>query len=190
MESAVPVTKESIGGLTFYAIFGITDELAPIDASSVQKRYRRLSVVLHPDKDPSPEARAAFERLRLALDTLTNDQLRAEYDESRRIAATSAASKDTATRAAAAVAQREQATAALRQQQRADAAQRQAAEHRVHTELMGRLKRCPLRTAEEDMLDDWDVDDDLLLAKLAAVQRMLDLTQQSAKRWRDGLPVA
>ena len=185
-----PVTKASYLSLSLYAILGVEDELAPIDAQALQKKYRRLSVVFHPDKDASAEARNVFERVKLALDTLTNEQLRAQYDESRRVATSTAASKDSAARAATDVARRETEQAELRRRQREDAAEKDAAAQAMHQELMGRLKRCPLRAAEEEMLEDWDVDEELLASKQQQVERVLQELEQVSKRWRNGEAVA
>ena len=188
-ERVPALSKENYLDLSLYAVLGIDDESAPIDANALQKKYRRLSVVFHPDKDPSVEARNVFERVKLALDTITNEKLRADYDESRRIASSTAVSKGLAARAATDVMRRETEQAELRRRQREEAASKDAAAQAMHQELMGRLKRCPLRTAEEEMLADWEVDEELLDSKRLLVERLLRELEQSAKRWRNGSPV-
>lgn len=42
----------------------------PVSSSEVSKAYRKLSLLVHPDKAPGPEARKAFEQLKQAYNEL------------------------------------------------------------------------------------------------------------------------
>lgn len=42
----------------------------PVSSSDVSKAYRKLSLLVHPDKAPGPEARLAFEQLKQAYNEL------------------------------------------------------------------------------------------------------------------------
>lgn len=48
--------------------------------AEVRRAYRRLSLELHPDKNPSAEAKERFLAVSTAHDVLSDDALRAEYD--------------------------------------------------------------------------------------------------------------
>jgi DnaJ family protein C protein 8 len=42
----------------------------PVSSSELSKAYRKLSLLVHPDKAPGPEARQAFEQLKQAYNEL------------------------------------------------------------------------------------------------------------------------
>jgi hypothetical protein len=42
----------------------------PVSSSELNKAYRKLSLLVHPDKAPGPEARQAFEQLKQAYNEL------------------------------------------------------------------------------------------------------------------------
>lgn len=42
----------------------------PVSSSELSKAYRKLSILVHPDKAPRPEARQAFEQLKQAYNEL------------------------------------------------------------------------------------------------------------------------
>eukprot|EP00879_Flechtneria_rotunda_P006158 GHRR01006475.1.p1 GENE.GHRR01006475.1~~GHRR01006475.1.p1 ORF type:complete len:250 (+),score=97.76 GHRR01006475.1:677-1426(+) len=42
----------------------------PVSSSEVSKAYRKLSILVHPDKNPGPDARQAFEQLKQAYNEL------------------------------------------------------------------------------------------------------------------------
>lgn len=52
--------------------------------SDIKKSYRKLALIYHPDKNPSPEASDSFKQISEAYTVLSNSQKRKEYDNSRR----------------------------------------------------------------------------------------------------------
>jgi len=44
------------------------------DASNLRARYKRLSLLVHPDKNPDPDAAECFQRLSAALSVLSNEK--------------------------------------------------------------------------------------------------------------------
>ena len=46
--------------------------------AAISKAYRRASLAVHPDKNPTPEAKAAFDKLNDAVRALRDDVLRGE----------------------------------------------------------------------------------------------------------------
>jgi hypothetical protein len=69
-----------------YKVLGIDRKSKLADKSTIKKRYRQLSLQLHPDKNPAPDADDAFHMLQGAYDCITNDTCKEEYD-SRLVAA-------------------------------------------------------------------------------------------------------
>ncbi|KAJ4703215.1 DnaJ domain [Melia azedarach] len=53
---------------TWYEILAITDP--EVDTSVIRKQYKRLALMLHPDKNPSVAADGAFKLIQSALDIL------------------------------------------------------------------------------------------------------------------------
>lgn len=49
--------------------------------SEIKKAYRKTAIKYHPDKNPSPKAAEKFHELSVALDILTNTNLRKQYDQ-------------------------------------------------------------------------------------------------------------
>ena len=188
MSAPPAVTKANFKDLTFYELYGITDEKLPIDVTAVRKKYRKMSVLFHPDKDPS--ARDIFEHIKLALDTLTDESRRKDYDDARldllKKTKWETEVHQNVHQAGLDVSRREAEAIARRQQQAAAERVRAHVVDSIHSELMSAVRRCPVRAAEEEMLDDWDVDVDLLAAKETQVQMLLDALQQQSKRWRSG----
>src|SRR6478609_946025 len=64
----------------YYAYLGIAPS-ANLD--EVRAAYHRCAKQCHPDKDPSPSAKARFQAINEAYRTLSNPRLRAAYDSSR-----------------------------------------------------------------------------------------------------------
>ena len=61
----------------YYAILGVS---ANATASEIKKAFRRLAVLYHPDKNPSPEAKPRFQEINEAYDILGDAEKRALYD--------------------------------------------------------------------------------------------------------------
>ncbi|KAJ3402769.1 DnaJ sub B member 13 [Chytriomyces hyalinus] len=51
------------------------------DAESVRRAYRKMALKFHPDKNPSPDAFDHFKKICEAYDVLSNQKLRAIYDQ-------------------------------------------------------------------------------------------------------------
>lgn len=64
----------------YYAILGIP---ASASDSDIKSAFRKLAVRYHPDKNPTPEARALFYDLNEAYDVLGDPKKRAVYDNRR-----------------------------------------------------------------------------------------------------------
>src|SRR6476659_5476295 len=64
----------------YYAYLGVAPS-ATLD--EVRAAYHRCAKQCHPDKDPSPSAKARFQAINEAYRTLSNPRLRAAYDSSR-----------------------------------------------------------------------------------------------------------
>ncbi|KAJ4705115.1 DnaJ domain containing protein [Melia azedarach] len=63
---------------TWYELLAITDP--EVDTTIIRKQYKRLALMLHPDKNPSVAADGAFKLIQSALDVLTNPEKREAYD--------------------------------------------------------------------------------------------------------------
>jgi len=64
-------------GREYYSVLGITETATQTD---IKKAYRRASMVLHPDRNPSPNAQAEFEQLTKAYKVLSDPTARKKYD--------------------------------------------------------------------------------------------------------------
>ena len=60
-----------------YAVLGLRRSASQ---KEIRQRYRQKALLVHPEKNPSPDARLAFEQLREAGETLADDRLRDAYD--------------------------------------------------------------------------------------------------------------
>ena len=76
MNSSLP--KE----LTFcpYRVLELDPKSKPTD-KAITKAYKLMALKTHPDKNPSAEARAKFEQVKLASQVLLNEELRGAYDK-------------------------------------------------------------------------------------------------------------
>lgn len=61
----------------YYAILGIPSSATE---SEVKRAFRKLAIRYHPDKNPSEDAKARFQEINEAYDTLGNGEKRAAYD--------------------------------------------------------------------------------------------------------------
>ena len=60
-----------------YAVLGLRRSAS---GTAVRQKYRRRALLVHPDKNPSPDAQRAFDALREAHETLSDDARRRDYD--------------------------------------------------------------------------------------------------------------
>jgi DnaJ domain len=61
----------------YYAILGVPSDATP---GTIKKAYRRLAKELHPDKNPSTDAKARFQAVNAAYEVLIDPAKRAAYD--------------------------------------------------------------------------------------------------------------
>ncbi|CAI6239352.1 unnamed protein product [Periconia digitata] len=61
--------------------YAVLDLQPGVPASDIKKVYRNKSLLIHPDKTTNPKAPDAFDRLKKAQTTLSDDKERAELDE-------------------------------------------------------------------------------------------------------------
>src|SRR5690606_7456670 len=54
-----------------------------LSESVLRKAYRKASLLVHPDKNPSPDAAEKFHLLTIAYDILSDPSTRAAYDKAR-----------------------------------------------------------------------------------------------------------
>jgi DnaJ-class molecular chaperone len=47
----------------------------------VKTSYRKLALKYHPDRNPTPEGRDMFEKIKIASEVLLNADLRRKYDD-------------------------------------------------------------------------------------------------------------
>jgi hypothetical protein len=65
-------------GPNHYTLLGVTRESNPLD---IKRSYKKLSLQLHPDKNPSPDASDQFDRVKQAYDVLMDLELREVYNK-------------------------------------------------------------------------------------------------------------
>ncbi|KAF5219994.1 putative DnaJ chaperone protein [Trypanosoma cruzi] len=194
--STTHVQKETILSLNYYEIFSLDPSARDVDFGSVHRAYRRFALLFHPDKDPSPAARAAFERVKLAAETLTDPQMRREYDEEllqklQRSTGTGATSawqrqqrgvmEEEALAADMILRQKEAATAAKAAAKREEELEKEAAAKQMLHELTNALTT-PFKRMEEELVHEWEIDEDLLSMKEKEVESLL----QKLREYNEG----
>lgn len=75
------IVKGEVCG-SHYKVLGLNRRSEQFDKSQVKKAFRKMSLSLHPDKNPSEDAQTAFEIIQNAYDCILDDSCREEYDES------------------------------------------------------------------------------------------------------------
>lgn len=65
-------------GPNHYTLLGVTRDSSPLD---IKRSYKKLSLQLHPDKNPSPDASDQFDRVKQAYDVLMDLELREVYNK-------------------------------------------------------------------------------------------------------------
>lgn len=63
-----------------YKVLGLDRNDPEIDKSKIKKAFRQRSLTVHPDKNPAPEADAAFKMAQSAYDCLSDDECKENYD--------------------------------------------------------------------------------------------------------------
>src|SRR5947207_15366534 len=74
--------------LDLYAVLSVTPTSTE---SEIRRAYRKQSLLLHPDKNPSPSAIAKFHQVTLARNILLSSTARTAYDNVRKAKAAKAA---------------------------------------------------------------------------------------------------
>ncbi|KEG08615.1 DnaJ chaperone protein [Trypanosoma grayi] len=192
MQSApAHVQKDTILHLTYYEIFSCDPAAQSIDLDSVQRAYRRFALLFHPDKDPSPAAREAFERVKLAAETLTDPLKRREYDEDlqqaqRRLHSDTTTAvqqqkreemEEEARVADMILRQKEAETAAKAAATRKEEAEKEAAARQMLHELTESLTT-PFKQMEAVLVHEWDIDEELLQMKKKEVESLLQMLRE------------
>ena len=65
-------------GPNHYQLLGVTRESSPLD---IKRAYKKLSLQLHPDKNPSPDASDQFDKVKQAYDVLMDMEFREVYNK-------------------------------------------------------------------------------------------------------------
>lgn len=65
-------------GPNHYSLLGVSRDSNPLE---IKRAYKKLSLQLHPDKNPSPDASSQFDRLKQAYDVLMDMELREVYNK-------------------------------------------------------------------------------------------------------------
>jgi hypothetical protein len=63
--------------MDYYEILGVNSSA---HSSDIKRAYRRLAVMYHPDKNPSPDAESMFKQINEAYDVLSDPDKRLAYD--------------------------------------------------------------------------------------------------------------
>jgi len=81
MNSNDEVANEILAASTLYDVLGVPKDIES-SSSKLRRAYLSKSVLVHPDKNGSPQATQAFQRVAEAWTTLSDDTARREYDRS------------------------------------------------------------------------------------------------------------
>jgi hypothetical protein len=65
-------------GPNYYAMLDVTRSSSPLD---IKRAYKRMSLELHPDKNPSPDATEQFNAVKQAYDVIMDLELREVYNK-------------------------------------------------------------------------------------------------------------
>ena len=65
-------------GPNYYAMLDVTRTSSPLD---IKRAYKRMSLELHPDKNPSPDATEQFNNVKQAYDVIMDLELREVYNK-------------------------------------------------------------------------------------------------------------
>jgi curved DNA-binding protein CbpA len=195
----IEITKENYASLTLYECLGIesVEALSRVDDKELQRRFRRRSLLVHPDKDPSPEAREAFEKLKLAAETLTDAKKRSDYlrslsfqnsggaDVSEAVLRAHEEAQATVRAATDALHAREQAYVAKLAAIRSAETRRRNAAASMISDLV--TSSSSYRDLEDQVVEEWDVDAAMVKRKAREVAQLL-ASLATGKRDREDLP--
>jgi curved DNA-binding protein CbpA len=65
-------------GPSYYAMLSVTRSSSPLE---IKRSFKKLSLILHPDKNPSPDAASQFDAMKQAYDVLMDLELREVYNK-------------------------------------------------------------------------------------------------------------
>ena len=65
-------------GPNYYSLLGVTRSSNPLE---IKRAYKKLSLQLHPDKNPSPTATDEFDAVKQAYDVLMDMEFREVYNK-------------------------------------------------------------------------------------------------------------
>ncbi|ORC87219.1 DnaJ chaperone protein [Trypanosoma theileri] len=187
------VQKHTVLHLTYYEIFSLDPTAKNIDLDAVQRAYRRFALLFHPDKDPTPAAREAFDRIKLAAETLADPQKRRDYDEellhashrqdrqegigSARQRQQQEEMEEEARMADMILRQKEAESAAKAAATREEEEEKEAAAKQMLHELTNVLTT-PFKRMESALVYEWDIDEDLLQMKEKEVDALMRKLRQ------------
>ncbi len=76
--------KQVSAARDFYEVLGVEQKS---DSVTIRKAYRKIAMLLHPDKNPGDAAKDAFQKVGEAMGTLSDDAKRKKYDTALRVGA-------------------------------------------------------------------------------------------------------
>ncbi|CAN8279743.1 unnamed protein product [Cochlearia groenlandica] len=79
-EEQISIVKKIKSKKDYYEILGLENKDCSVE--DVRKAYRKLSLKVHPDKNPAPGSEEAFKSVSKAFQCLSNDESRRNYDVS------------------------------------------------------------------------------------------------------------
>ena len=78
MSNFAPGLELQARGPNYYSILGVNRSSNPLE---IKRAYKKLSLQLHPDKNPSPTASDDFDAVKQAYDVLMDMEFREVYNK-------------------------------------------------------------------------------------------------------------